>query len=82
MNSNKPKIPPPIINQKSSFQRFLSQALRLWAIKDIIPSNEFIDYHISFINIDKNFGGVISKDELLEYFGEENNADLIMKIAD
>lgn len=76
------KMPEPIAFDRPNFQTSLSQALRLWALINIIPSNELADYHRAFIQIDKNFDGVLSKNELLDYFGGYDNTETLMEIGD
>lgn len=73
---------PPIMTHKPDFRCFLAQALRHWVVKYLVPSNETVSCHLTFLNLDKNFDGVISKEELIEEFGKSDNLEIIMEIAD
>lgn len=76
------RVPPALKSQQKTFKNSLTQALKLWAVKNVVPSKELSDYHMMFLNIDKNFDGVISKQELIEFFGDNDNIEKVMEIAD
>ena len=76
------RISPPVMTHKPDFRCFLAQALRHWAIKHLVPSHEVASCHFTFLDLDKNFDGVISKEELADQFGKSDNLEMLMEIAD
>lgn len=66
----------------SSFAVSLSQALKMWVVKSIVPVKDLAEYHMMFINLDRDIDGVISQEELKEIYGNEGIVEKIMKIAD
>lgn len=81
------KVPKPLIlanTQDKTFKNSLKQALKLWAIKNVVPAKNLSLYHMMFVNIDTNFDGVLSKEELVRYFGQGESARIekIIEIAD
>ena len=76
------KIAPPVMTHKPDFRCFLAQALRHWAIKHLVPSCEIANCHFTFLDLDKNFDGVISREELIEQFGQSENLEMVMETAD
>lgn len=74
-------IPQPCI-QELNFSNYLSQTLKIWAIKNVIPTKELAKYHMLFIDCDKDFDGAIDKTELRTVFKDENLIDKLMKVAD
>lgn len=74
-------IPQPCI-QDLSFSSYLSQTLKIWAVKTIIPTKELAKYHMLFIDCDKDFDGGIDKAELRSLFKDESLIEKLMKITD
>jgi calcium-dependent protein kinase len=66
----------------SSFALGLSQALKTWALKSVVPGKDLAEYHMMFINIDKDLDGVISREDLRGLYENEGIVEKIMKIAD
>ena len=75
------KNPFPISISDPSFTSSLKHALKIWALKTIVPSNELAEYHMMFINIDQDFDGVIARHELERLF-DFDSCDKILRNAD
>jgi Ca2+-binding EF-hand superfamily protein len=75
------KTPLPITISDPSFESTLKYALKHWALKTIVPSNELAEYHMMFINIDQDFDGVIARHEL-ERILDGDSCEKIIQNAD
>ena len=64
------------------FWGYLKYALKMWAIKNIVHSREIVDWHLIFVNLDKNFDGVICREELSSAIENEELLDKVMELAD
>jgi Ca2+-binding EF-hand superfamily protein len=53
----------------------LSHAIKLWAVKFIIPISDLLQYHLAFIQTDKNSNGILTKEEIQEYLGKITDSE-------
>lgn len=60
----------------------LSHALKLWALKFVIPPVEFNKFHFAFIQSDLNSDGVLTKTEILSYLNNGNEEEAEKLIND
>ena len=64
------------------FYNYLSQALKIWIVKNIIPVKEVAKYHMLFLNSDRDCDGGINSSELKAVFDDERLIGTLMKITD
>lgn len=75
------RVPKTLKQQIFDQQSNIRQALKIWALKTIIPSFELAEYQMMFINMDQDLDGLIKIGQLVQ--GNENEyCEKIVKVFD
>jgi calcium-dependent protein kinase len=68
------------INLDNSCRSWLVHGLKTWAVRFIVSTKQVADLHMLFLELDKDFNGRISKNQLLGYFG--NSFEGVNKVTE